>query len=45
VLIEFGWLPTLTAALVLAVLPVLAAALMMVRRPDPAAGRRASETA
>jgi hypothetical protein len=43
VLIEFGWAATLGAALALAVLPVLAAALVMVRRPDPAAGLRASE--
>jgi len=43
VLIEFGWPATLGAALALAVLPVLIAALVMVRRPDPAAGLRASE--
>jgi hypothetical protein len=45
VLIEFGWGPTLGAALVLAVLPVLAAALVMVRRPDLAASLRAAEAA
>ena len=45
VLIEFGWAPTLGAAVVLAVLPVLAAALVMIRRPDPAASLRAAEAA
>jgi FtsX-like permease family len=45
VLIEFGWGPTLAAALALAVLPVLAAALVLVRRPDPAASLRAAEAA
>ena len=45
VLIEFGWGPTLAAALALAILPVLAAALVMVRRPDPAASLRAAEAA
>jgi hypothetical protein len=43
--IEFGWGPTLAAAFALAVLPVLAAALVMVRRPDPAASLRAAEAA
>jgi FtsX-like permease family len=45
VLIQFGWLPTLAAAVFLAVLPVLAAALVMVRRPDAAASLRAAEAA
>jgi len=45
VLIEFGWGPTLAAALALAILPVLAAALVTVRRPDPAASLRAAEAA
>jgi hypothetical protein len=45
VLIEFGWAATLGAALLLAVLPVLAAALVMIRRPDPAASLRAAEAA
>jgi hypothetical protein len=45
VLIEFGWVPTLAAAVFLAVLPVLAAALVMVRRPDAAASLRAAEAA
>ena len=45
VLIEFGWVPTLGAAVFLAVLPVLAAALVMVRRPDAAASLRAAEAA
>jgi hypothetical protein len=44
-LIEFGWAPSLGTALVLAVLPILVAALVMVRRPDPAAGLRAAEAA
>ena len=37
VLIEFGWLPTLSLALAVAVLPVLAAGLTIARRPDAAA--------
>jgi ABC-type antimicrobial peptide transport system permease subunit len=45
VLVTFGWTPSLGTALVLAVLPVLAAALIMVRRPDPAAGLRTAESA
>lgn len=45
VLIEFGWAATLGAAVLLAVLPVLAAALVMIRRPDPAASLRAAEAA
>lgn len=45
VLITFGWAPTLAAAALLAILPVLVAGLVMVRRPDPAAALRASEAA
>ncbi|HLJ98394.1 MAG TPA: FtsX-like permease family protein, partial [Streptosporangiaceae bacterium] len=45
VLIVFGWAPTLGAAALLAILPVLVAALVMVRRPDPAAALRAAEAA
>ena len=45
VLITFGWGPTLGAAALLAILPVLVAALVMVRRPDPAAALRAAEAA
>jgi FtsX-like permease family len=45
VLIEFGWIPTLGTAIVLAVVPVLAAALVMLRRPDAAADLRAAEAA
>jgi ABC-type antimicrobial peptide transport system permease subunit len=45
VLIAFGWAPTLAAAALLAILPVLVAALVMVRRPDPAAALRAAEAA
>jgi len=45
VLIEFGWAPTLAATIALAVLPVIAAAAVMVRRPDPAATLRAAESA
>ena len=45
VLIEFGWLPTIGATLLLAVVPVVAAALVTVRRPDPAADLRAAEAA
>jgi ABC-type antimicrobial peptide transport system permease subunit len=44
VLIEFGWVPTLAAAVLLAILPVVVAALVMVQRPDPAAALRAAET-
>src|SRR5271166_253635 len=45
VLIEFGWLPTLSLALAVAVLPVLAAALTIARRPDAAAQLRTAEAA
>jgi hypothetical protein len=43
VLVEFGWSQTLPLALAVAVLPVLAAALTIARRPDPAAVLRAAE--
>ena len=45
VLIQFGWSQTLPLALAVAVLPVLAAALTIARRPDAAAELRASESA
>jgi hypothetical protein len=45
VLIEFGWAQTLPLALAIAVLPVLAAALTVARRPDAAAALRAAEAA
>jgi hypothetical protein len=45
VLIEFGWAQTLSLALTVAVLPVLAAALTIARRPDAAAALRAAEAA
>jgi len=45
VLIVFGWAPTLSATLFLAVLPVIAAALIMVRRPDAASSLRTAEAA
>jgi len=45
VLIQFGWAQTLSLALAVAVLPVLAAALTIARRPDAAAELRASESA
>ena len=45
VLVTFGWTLSLGTALILAVLPVLVAALIMVRRPDPAAGLRTTESA
>jgi hypothetical protein len=45
VLIQFGWFQTLPLALAVAVLPVLAAALTVTRRPDPAAALRAAEAA
>jgi hypothetical protein len=45
VLIEFGWAQTLALALAIAVLPVLAAALTVARRPDAAAELRAAEAA
>jgi hypothetical protein len=43
VLIEFGWSQTLPLAVAVAVLPVLAAALTIARRPDAAAELRAAE--
>jgi hypothetical protein len=43
VLIEFGWAQTIALALAVAVLPVLAAALTVARRPDAAAELRATE--
>ena len=43
VLIQFGWSQTLPLALAVAVLPVLAAALTIARRPDAAAELRAAE--
>ncbi len=45
VLIEFGWLPTLSLVLAVAVLPVLAAGLTIARRPDAAAELRTAEAA
>jgi hypothetical protein len=45
VLIEFGWAQSLGTAVILAVLPVLVAALVMVRRPDAAADLRSAEAA
>ncbi len=45
VLIQFGWFQTLALALAVAVLPVLAAALTVTRRPDAAAALRAAEAA
>ncbi len=45
VLIQFGWSQTLPLALAVAVLPALAAALTIARRPDAAAELRASESA
>ncbi len=45
VLIQFGWSQTLPLALAVAVIPVLAAALTITRRPDPAAALRAAEAA
>ena len=45
VLIEFGWAVILPLAVVVAVLPVLAAALTIARRPDAAAELRAAEAA
>jgi ABC-type antimicrobial peptide transport system permease subunit len=45
VLIEFSWSQTLPLALAVAVLPVLAAALTVARRPDAAAQLRAAESA
>jgi hypothetical protein len=45
VLIQFSWSQTLALALAVAVLPVLAAALTIARRPDAAAELRAAESA
>ena len=45
VLIQLGWSQTLPLALAVAVLPVLAAALTIMRRPDAAAELRAAESA
>ncbi len=45
VLIEFGWLQTLSLVLAVAVLPVLAAAFTIARRPDAAAQLRTAESA
>jgi FtsX-like permease family len=45
VLVQFGWIPTLATAAVLALVPVLIAALITTRRPDPAAGLRTAEAA
>jgi FtsX-like permease family len=45
VLIQFGWSQTVALILAVAVLPVLAAALTILRRPDAAAELRAAETA
>ena len=45
VLIQFGWSQTLALALAVAVLPVLAAAFTIARRPDAAAELRAAESA
>jgi FtsX-like permease family len=45
VVIQFGWAQTLPLALAVAVLPVLAAALTIARRPDAAAALRAAEAA
>jgi FtsX-like permease family len=45
VLIQFGWSQTLPLALAVAVLPVLAAALTIARRPDAAADLRTAEAA
>ena len=45
VIIEFDWAQTLPLALAVAALPVLVAALVVARRPDPAAQLRAAEAA
>ena len=45
VLIQLGWSQILALALAVAVLPVLAAAFTIARRPDPAAELRAAESA
>ena len=45
VLIQFNWSQTVPLALAVAVLPVLAAALTIARRPDAAAELRAAESA
>jgi hypothetical protein len=43
VIIQFDWAQTLPLALAVATLPVLAAAVVLARRPDPAAELRAAE--
>jgi len=45
VIVQFGWPQTIALAAAVAVIPVLAAALAMARRPDPAAALRAAEAA
>ncbi len=45
VIIEFDWAQTLPLALAVAALPVLVAAFVIARRPDPAAQLRAAEAA
>ena len=45
VLIQFGWALTLPLTVAVAVLPVLAAALTIARRPDAAAELRTAEAA
>ena len=45
VLIQFGWSQALPLALAVALLPVLAAALTIIRRPDAASELRAAEAA
>ena len=45
VLIQFSWSQILLLALAVAVLPVLAAAVTIARRPDAAAELRAAESA
>jgi hypothetical protein len=41
--VQFGWPQTIALAAAVAIIPVLAAALAMARRPDPAAALRAAE--
>jgi hypothetical protein len=43
VLIEFSWPLTVALAAVVAIAPVLAAAVTLARRPDPAAALRTAE--
>jgi hypothetical protein len=45
VIIQFDWAQTVPLALAVATLPVLVAAAVIARRPDPAAGLRAAESA